>query len=81
LNYVQTKLTLRMESELIERAKQHAKQQGKSLSQVVADYFAVYTQDKDKKNTAPVTKSLVGVFKESGLDQESYKKHLEEKYL
>jgi len=29
---MQTKLTLRLESELIERAKQHAKQQGKSLS-------------------------------------------------
>jgi len=78
---MQTKLTLRMESELIEHAKQHAKQQGKSLSQIVADYFAVFTQDKDQKNTAPVTKSLVGVLKESGLDQESYKKHLEEKYL
>lgn len=78
---MQTKLTLRLESELIERAKQHAKQQGKSLSQIVADYFAVFTQDKDKKSIAPVTQSLVGVLKESGLDQESYKKHLEEKYL
>lgn len=78
---MQTKLTLRLESELIERAKQHAKQQGKSLSQIVADYFAVFTQDKDKKSTAPVTQSLVGVLKDSGLDQESYKKHLEEKYL
>ena len=78
---MQTKLTLRLESELIERAKQHAKQQGKSLSQVVADYFAVFTQDKDKKNIAPVTQSLVGVLKGSGLDRDSYKKRLEEKYL
>lgn len=78
---MQTKLTLRLESELIERAKQHAKQQGKSLSQVVADYFAVFTQDKDKKGTAPVTQSLVGVLKESDLDRDSYKKRLEEKYL
>ena len=78
---MQTKLTLRLESELIERAKQHAKQQGKSLSQVVADYFAVFTQDKDKKRIAPVTQSLVGVLKASGLDQKAYKKHLEEKYL
>jgi len=78
---MQTKLTLRMESELIERAKQHAKQQGKSLSQVVADYFAVFTQDKNRKSIAPVTQSLVGVLKESGLDQEDYKEYLEEKYL
>ena len=78
---MQTKLTLRLESELIERAKQHAKQQGKSLSQIVADYFAVFSQDKNRTNTAPVTQSLLGVLKESGLDRESYKKHLEEKYL
>ena len=78
---MQTKLTLRLESELIERAKQHAKQQGKSLSQIVADYFAVFSQDKNRANTAPVTQSLLGVLKESGLDRESYKKHLVEKYL
>ncbi len=78
---MQTKLTLRMESELIQRAKRHAKQQGKSLSQIVADYFAVFTRDKHGQSTAPVTESLQGALKESGLDRDSYREHLEEKYL
>ena len=33
---MQSKLTLRMDEELIEQAKRYAKEQGKSLSQVVA---------------------------------------------
>ena len=33
------KLTLRMDQEQVERAKAYAAQHGKSLSQLVADYF------------------------------------------
>ena len=44
---MQTKLTLRLESELIEQAKEHAKQQGKSLSQIVADYFLILLMRKN----------------------------------
>jgi hypothetical protein len=78
---MQTKLTLRLEDELIKQAKEHAKQQGKSLSQVVADYFKVFTQENEKHKIAPITSSLIGVLESSGLDKSDYKKHLEEKYL
>ena len=78
---MQTKLTLRLESELIEQAKAHAKQQGKSLSQIVADYFVTFRKTKEKSQHAPITSSLIGVLQESKLDQKDYKKHLEEKYL
>jgi hypothetical protein len=83
---MQTKLTLRLESQLIEQAKEHAKQQGKSLSQVVADYFAAFapgSQIRHSKNkkTAPITQSLTGILKQSKLDEKDYKKYLEEKYL
>ncbi len=78
---MQTKLTLRLESELIEQAKEHAKQQGKSLSQVVADYFAVFALDSKNKKIAPITQSLTGVLKESKLDKKDYEKYLEEKHL
>lgn len=78
---MQTKLTLRLESKLIEQAKEHAKQQGKSLSQVVADYFKVFSQDNDKQKIAPITCSLIGVLESSSSDKSDYKKHLEEKYL
>ena len=78
---MQTKLTLRLESELIEQAKEHAKEQRKSLSQIVADYFTIFTKKTKKQKLAPITHSLVGILKDSNLDEEDYKKHLEEKYL
>lgn len=78
---MQTKLTLRLERKLIEQAKIHANQQGKSLSQIVADYFETFNKTKDKNQLAPITSSLLGVLHESKSDEEDYKKHLEEKYL
>ena len=78
---MQTKLTLRLESELIEHAKVHAKQQGKSLSQIVADYFLIFTEKSKESRVAPVTQSLIGIIKNNDLDEADYKKHLEEKYL
>ena len=78
---MQTKLTLRLESELIEQAKAHAKQQGKSLSQIVADYFMIFTERPKKSKISPITQSLIGIIKIRNLDEKDYKKHLEEKYL
>ena len=37
---IPTKLTLRLDTQLIERAKTYASEQDRSLSQLVADYFA-----------------------------------------
>lgn len=78
---MQTKLTLRLEEELIQQAKTYAKQHDKSLSQVVSDYFQLLTNG--TKNTAlpPLTKSLIGVLESKGVDTDDYKKHLEDKYL
>jgi hypothetical protein len=78
---MQTKLTLRLEDELIKQAKEHAKEQGKSLSQIVADYFTIFTKQNKKQKIAPITQSLIGILKDSSLDEKDYKKHLEEKYL
>ena len=78
---MQTKLTLRLEDSLIQQAKGYAKEHDKSLSQVVADYFQILTQQTEKTAISPVTKSLIGVLDSSGIDQKDYKKHLEEKYL
>lgn len=78
---MQTKLTLRLEDELIEQAKKHAKKQGKSLSQMVSDYFKALTKENKKIKIAPITSSLIGILKSSEVDKNDYKKHLEEKYL
>ena len=78
---MQTKLTLRLEDSLIQQAKTYAKQHDKSLSQVVADYFQILTQQSKKAVTSPITESLIGVLAASNIDEKDYKKHLEEKYL
>lgn len=60
---MQTKLTLRLDSELIERAKQYADAEGKSVSQIVADFFEAISQraDRPAQGNTPVTASLTGV--------------------
>jgi hypothetical protein len=78
---MQTKLTLRLEDSLIQQAKDYAKQHDKSLSQVVADYFHMLTQQAGKSGIAPITKSLIGILDSNNIDKNDYKKHLEEKYL
>jgi predicted HicB family RNase H-like nuclease len=80
---MQTKLTLRLEDRLIEQAKSYAAHSGKSLSQVVADYFKLLTAAKRKSVSplTPVTQSLRGLLRESKIDEKDYKKFLEEKHL
>lgn len=80
---MQTKLTLRLEDQLIEQAKSYAAQAGKSVSQIVSDYFKLLTSHKTGADSpsAPITQSLRGLLRESKLDEKDYRKHLEEKYL
>jgi len=78
---MQTKLTLRLEDSLIQQAKIYAKQHNKSLSQVVSDYFQVLIQTAEREKTPPITRSLIGVLESSDIDEDDYKRHLEDKYL
>jgi len=80
---MQTKLTLRLEDQLIEQAKSYAAQAGKSVSQIVAEYFKLLTTQNVKTNSpsAPITQSLRGLLRESKLDEKDYKKYLEGKHL
>jgi hypothetical protein len=45
-----TKLTLTIEKEVIEIAKQYAKEKGQSLSEIVENYFKLVTANRVKKN-------------------------------
>jgi uncharacterized protein DUF6364 len=80
---MQTKLTLRLEDQLIEQAKSYAAQAGKSVSQIVSEYFKLLASEKIKpvSSSAPITQSLRGLLRESKLDEQDYKKYLEEKHL
>jgi len=76
-----TKLTLRLERELIERAKKVAREKGKSVSRMVADYFRTLesTPTRDVE-IGPLTRSLRGVLRGSGADEEDHRRHLREKH-
>jgi len=78
---MQTKLTLRVDDSLIQQAKDYAKQNDKSLSQIVTDYFRALTESKELVGNAPITQSLIGVLDVPDVDEIDYKRHLEDKYL
>lgn len=74
-----TKLTLTLEKEVIEVAKEYAREKGQSLSELVENYFKLITLDRRKikeKELSPNVKKLRGIIKaEENLD---YKKILTE---
>ncbi len=81
-----TKLTLRLERELIRRAKVYSKATGKSISQIVADYFAALPDARrDAPRLSPIVGSLRGVLRgvaaEGKAVEDDYYRYLEEKYL
>ena len=78
---MQTKLTLRLEDKLIRKAKAHARQTGRSVSQLVADYFSILgTAQNKRRELTPNVKRLKGVLRGKQIDVEDYKQHLEDKY-
>jgi hypothetical protein len=78
-----TKLTLRMDESLVESAKEYGAKTGKSVSKIVADYFEILANEKLHKETplSPTVRSLKGILKGSGLNENDYKKYIEKKYL
>jgi len=80
---MQSKLTLRLEEELVRRAKKLAKKKGKSVSKIVADYFTLFEAQKKKpeEKFSPIVQSLKGALRGTTVDVQAYRKHLEEKYL
>ncbi len=82
---MQTKLTLRLDDRLISGAKEYAKGAGKSLSQIVADYFAAIVSPVPTpapfKATLAVSQ-LRGILKDRGVgDERDYREYLEKKHL
>jgi hypothetical protein len=76
-----TKLTLRLDDEVIRRAKDYAREVGKPVSRLVEDYFvAVTTVQPTAAELPPLVQSLRGVLAGTFEDEEDYRRHLEEKH-
>jgi len=80
---MRAKITLYSQDELIAEVKKFAKEQNTSVSKLVNGFFeSLLEKNKtktDKKTN--ITNSLLGVLKDSKVDEDEYKKYLEEKYL
>ena len=80
---IQTKLTLRMDKSLIQRAKSYSNRSGKSVSQIVADYFALLDDESSREvfDLTPIVRSLKGSLRNAAVNKEDYRQYLEDKYL
>ncbi|MCH8535016.1 MAG: DUF6364 family protein [Flavobacteriaceae bacterium] len=81
-----TKLTLTIEQEIIQRAKEYAKGKNRSLSDIVENYLKTLTKEEKNKEVNklnPVVKSLKGSFKmPKNMDYDKeLRNRLEKKYL
>lgn len=78
-----TKLTLKLDTDTIERAKDYAKEKKVSLSQLVENYLNfVTTKTVNPTEVTPFVKSLSGAIQlpESYDEKEEYRKHILKKY-
>ncbi|MFW5657407.1 MAG: DUF6364 family protein [Bacteroidota bacterium] len=80
-----TKLTLTIEHTLIDKAKKYAKNEGRSLSDIIENYLKVIIKDDNTKviDPTPIASSLRGAFKApKDFDyKKELSKALSEKYL
>lgn len=82
-----TKLTLTIDQSIIEKAKEFAREKNKSVSRIVEEYLRNISSgnmsfDYSTKIEAPITDSLVGMFKDNGKDYKSLlEEALSDKYL
>lgn len=79
---MQSKLTLRLDDELIRKAKDYGRRRRKSVSQMVAEYFRVLdtTGSAEADATPPLTSSLCGLLNDVKVDEADYRARLEDKY-
>ncbi len=77
-----TKLTLKLNGDIIEQAKTYAKNKNTSLSKLIESYLDFLVDPKENHEVTPLVKSLSGVInlpKNTDIKKE-YKKHIANKY-
>lgn len=77
-----TKLTLRLDDSLIDRAKHAAEKRGKSVSQMVSEFFdSLDGGAQTKSDYPPITSALFGALRGKFLSKDDYRRHLRDKHL
>ena len=77
-----TKLTLKLDKSIIDKAKKYAKGKNISLSKMIENYLHALTVKKSKEiNISPLVESLIGVITLKEKDyKKDYTKYLSNKY-
>lgn len=79
---METKLTLKLDKNVIQSVKLYAEKNNRSLSKLVEDYFRnlVMESDSSKSKISPLVHELSGVISESDLIGINYTDYLQSKY-
>lgn len=76
-----TKLTLKLDQEIIEKAKEYAKNKNTSLSKLIENVLSRMTASDDfNAKITPLVDSLSGIIDANKIDEDDYRAYLEEKY-
>lgn len=75
-----SKLTLKLQSDIIAQAKEYAKKNHTSISKMVENYLKSVTEREVDADVSPLVKSLTGVIDDKQIDQSNYSDFLDEKY-
>ncbi|MBI5154680.1 toxin-antitoxin system protein [Candidatus Poribacteria bacterium] len=76
------RLTLTLDEALIRRAKDHARERGESVSQLVSEYFSALGASRQiaLAELPPSVRALYGALAGRDVEPEDYHRHLEGKY-
>lgn len=79
---MQTKLTLRVDDQLIRDAKRFAQESEKSVSRIVADYLALVVSptQRDPEDLPPAVRRLRGALQGAPIEESDYRAFLEAKH-
>jgi hypothetical protein len=73
------KMTVRVPKDLLERAKQYARENDTTLTRLINAYLGQIAADQDPLTDAPIVRRLSGSLSQD-VTLEDYYQHLEEKY-
>jgi hypothetical protein len=78
-------LTLQLDTELVHKAEEYARQHDTTLSTLVSAYLnylliEVKTEEPNVASLPPITRSLLGRFGKTEIDEEDYDRHRIEKH-
>lgn len=74
------KLTLHIELDIMERAREVARRRGTTVSEMVESYLRQITFKDASEDLPPLTRSLVGILADSGLRESDHRAHAAEKH-